>query len=321
MRKEPSVDALAKKLQISKSTVSKVLRHCEGVDTTARNKILGEAQNSGYRAEGSYDLCCILPSVPRYFWKTAMAGITGGAELFDEPPKISLYTHSIERMKVRALLIAVQPNGQIVERLEALAKSRLVILLSEFFEAQNCFYIGSYSKAEGEAMAALCVERYPQFRPLVLRFVENSNAEQRFKGFCDAYLANGAPGGEPTVIRLENRFYLENRSDVPARLASVLSKTVEPDCRYCVYCTMGDVQSPLAVLKAGLSDRIVCLGHDCRSVSTLYGDYNAVCSQDVYAQGFTAVQAAKRFLQYAEYPSQKYNYIPFHIDFPPSGRP
>ena len=63
-----SVTEISKELSVSKSTVSKVLRHCPGVNSDLRAKILQHA-NEKKIADVSYcDFYFIIPDKPGYLW-------------------------------------------------------------------------------------------------------------------------------------------------------------------------------------------------------------------------------------------------------------
>lgn len=316
--KNQSVDMLSKRLQISKSTVSKALRHCDGVDTGTRNRILSEARHCGYRPESDCDIYCILPTVPQYFWKAAARAIRSQytikynlyTNVFDTATVLH-YLDEAEQMNARVIIVAAQPDAEVKHRLQVFAADRLVIVLSEYSRLTNCFYIGSDLRAEGAAMARLYLKRFPAHKPLVLRFTDDCNGTLRTEGFMQALTA--ADTDFILFPPIENSFYRENVGTVPARLAALLSQIADKAEKYCLYCPVGGINAPRAVRKAGMSGRTVCIGHDANPAAVRDGEFAAVCLQDIAEQAHAAALAADEYLQSAKFPPQKDICVPFKI--------
>ena len=75
------ISGLAERLGVSRATVSKAIRHCSGVDTATRERILREMHRSGVSpAAGVCDIYSILPDIPSFFWKELQHGLAAETE-------------------------------------------------------------------------------------------------------------------------------------------------------------------------------------------------------------------------------------------------
>ena len=65
---ETALSRLASELDVSRSTVSKVLRHCFGVNTETRQRVLRAAKGiNELRPTGTCSVYCIIPEYARLF--------------------------------------------------------------------------------------------------------------------------------------------------------------------------------------------------------------------------------------------------------------
>lgn len=73
---ETALARLASELDVSRSTVSKVLRHCFGVNTETRQRVLRAAKGiNELRPTGTCSVYCIIPDMPSFFWQKMWRGI------------------------------------------------------------------------------------------------------------------------------------------------------------------------------------------------------------------------------------------------------
>ena len=149
---ETALARLASELDVSRSTVSKVLRHCFGVNTETRQRVLRAAKGiNELRPTGTCSVYCIIPDMPSFFWQKMWRGIGDaitrhgpGAEsvvkcnaysrLHDEETVLS-YLDEAEYMDARCVIIAaagkaVTPGGaveicQILGREETIRRLKL----------------------------------------------------------------------------------------------------------------------------------------------------------------------------------------------------
>lgn len=318
--------ALAQKMNVSRSTVSRALRHCGGVDTDLRNEILRAAAESGNCSTEACDIYVILPQVPKYFWQRAYDGT---ARQNCEPYRMKLnictkstdsetallYLDEAERMGARVIIIAMQAAGVLRDRLETLAKDRLVILLTEYFENKNCFYVGGDPREEGRAVGKLWREHYADSEPIILDFYENTNPSLRIDGFTREIADLRV---EPQRLRIPNETY-SNMKTAPSQIARMLFGNPifnQKSKRSCIYCPNGGFDISLAIYKLKLAVPPICICHDVSTVGDPdFADApstrcDTVCIQDVYAQAKRATELAIAYLDGIPLPKSKSIIIP-----------
>lgn len=318
--------ALAKKMDVSRSTVSRVLRHCGGVDTELRNEILKAVAESGNYAVGACDIYVVLPQVPKYFWERAYDGV---ARQTCEPYRMKLnictkstdsetalfYLDEAEKMGARVIIIAMQATKMLKERLEALAKDRLVILLSEYFENESCFYVGGDPLEEGRAVGRLWREYYADTEPMILDFYENTNTSLRTEGFVREIADLQS---DPQRIRIPNETYA-NMKTAPSQIARMLFGNPifeQKGKKCCIYCPIGGIDISLAIYKLKLADPPICICHDVSVIGdpcladTPSTHCDAVCMQDVFAQAKEAMSLAFTYLNGEPLPTSRNTILP-----------
>jgi len=306
--------SIAKKYDISKTTVSKAARHCGGVDTETRQLILDELKTINHSVPGHKNIYCILPDIPRYFWHEMHLGIIENCSA-DISYKMNLYTklsdeatiltylEEAEQARPHVLIIAAVLTDPIRSKLKKMMKHTCVLLLSEFGNMVNTFYIGADSYDDGYHFGLMYNTKYTADKIIIL--TEDNNSQLRAKGFMDAL---GKP--EQSFIRLPlTEVYVQKHA------VSTLAKMISPykDTANCIYSTFGNPSLPLAAKKAGFTDSTVILAHDTFSQdgsAALPDGFSAVINQDVYSQGKAAVEAAEFFVRTMRYPVQKNTHIP-----------
>ena len=322
---ETALARLASELDVSRSTVSKVLRHCFGVNTETRQRVLRAAKGiNELRPTGTCSVYCIIPDMPSFFWQEMWRGIGDaitrhgpGAEsvvkcnaysrLYDEETVLS-YLDEAEYMDARCVIIAAAATDAVKKRVSALCAdtSRFVILLSEYADIQNAFYVGADSYGDGRRMAehAMKYMRNLTYRPdiFMLSLGSNFNISERINGFRDAL-----SGYSPVTLPLDpERMY--SPKTLPSYLASLMTDVVPGDRESLLYVPMGLPALSLALKKSGLGDKVRCFCHDIRPEQgqwTPDGTIAYRCTQDIYNQGFTAVDLAFGYLKNRVYPDNK----------------
>ena len=332
--KDYRLTQLAQELGVSKSTVSKVLNHCGGVDTELRRRILRSAK--AFAEDSTADTCTvygILPDTPSFFWREMRRGLADGvknephtckcniySELHDEETVLS-YLAEAERMNVQVIIIAASVTPAIHEKLTALRPGRLILLLSEYYALANAFYVGSDAYRDGQEMGRLFAASLRGGKPLLVSHTENYNVRERIRGFRDV-LAAEAPSLYENITMLELDVEIFSaRKLMPSHFAAQLSRRVSSVREDVVglYFPMGFLQLPLAVKKVKTEKTIYCFGLDCLSEGERDSGVYIDCGQDVYLQGLTAMQAAVRFATCGEYPPQKRILVPSRFYLPHGG--
>ena len=141
-------------------------------------------------------------------------------------------------MDARCVIIAAAATDAVKKRVSALCAdtSRFVILLSEYADIQNAFYVGADSYGDGRKMAG-CVMEYMgslAYRPdiFMLSLEANFNISERINGFRDAM-----SGYSPVTLPLDpERMY--SPKTLPAYRASLMTDVVPGDRESLLYVPM-----------------------------------------------------------------------------------
>ena len=320
---------IANKLNISKSTVSKAMRHCSGVDSDTRQRILEECRGINHQIHSECAIYAILPDVPHYFWKEVKNGIRDG-EQETAPVKYNIYTKTsdeatvllyldeAEKLNARSIIIASYITPKIHRRLEKMTEGRFVILLSEYYELKNSFFVGGNAYEDGYLMGKKYLVRYADRKLVLFSISNNFNVGKRLEGFCRA-VEEECPQliKDAVCIQMERKIIREQKL-LPSKLAFLLTDAARDGQDFCIYSPMGMMQLPLGLNKAKLTDRAVCLCHDCFTeyqcnVKNLQEGFAVTCNQDIFGQGLAAIKAATEYVRFHTYPPQKEIYVPSYI--------
>lgn len=311
---------------ISKSTLSKTLRHCGGVDTETRHRILLENPVRRY-ASGQYAVYCILPDVPKFFWKEALRGMMDHQLSKEVPVKYNVYTklgdtetvmiylEEAEWLDVRVIIIAAVLTEPLRKKLEELVEDRLIIFLSEQETLVNSFYVGSDAYQDGYSLGERYALEYAERKLICLSADGGRNIQLRLDGFRDAVRkADESLLHRGKMLQVHHDELIFKRS-ASASLASVLADEVDDCSDYCLYIPWGVPQLAVAVGKVRKgAEQILCLCHD---NSTAHREQQLgmciSCNQDIYAQGRVAIQLANEFVRNGRYPAQKYSLVQSEI--------
>ena len=325
-----TIAEIAKKLNVSTAMVSRVLRHCSGVDSEMRQRIIAEAEHLVPADWGECAVYSILPDVPRYFWQPLRKGIADALDASNIPFKSNIctrasddsivlrYLDEADRLNAQVIILAAYVTPVIHKRLEALTNCHLVILLSEYHEFVNSFFVGSDAYQDGYIIGDYYASHYKNRELLVLTLPGHYIFEKRIEGFHDALRASQPDALDHIVrIKLEKKVFQDLKL-LPSKLAPLLMEAAKPCERLCIYAPMGIPQFPLAMIKAKLADRSVCLCHDCYDSQSKYKSsvHIVSCNQDGYEQGQVAAKLALDFVYFGLYPKHKRTYIPSHLSFP-----
>ena len=253
---DTTIESIAKKLNISKSMVSKVLRHCGGIDSDTRQRILTEAHDMIERDYGECAIYFILPDIPQYFWKPVRQGIADATDQLDIPVKCNVYTKAsdeatvlkyldeAERLNAKSIILAAHITPAIRQKLEHLVIGRLIILLSEYCELANTFYIGSDAYSEGYTIGKHYASHYADRKFIMFTRPGNYNIEKRVEGFCQA-VKEMIPDlmDKALCIELDDKIFKDFKL-LPSKLAPLLVEAAEKHDKICIYSPMGLPQFP-----------------------------------------------------------------------------
>ena len=173
MNRQPkgSVEEIARRTGLSRSTVFRALNNCGSVDECTKAAVMTQAQAIGYippraRREGwtssSLMVGVVMPANPQYFWGEAMRGMRLGAASCPEiHPVFSLYAdigrgrdalYCLEYMEnLRPDLLVVTPPADPVfeKKLKALAQELPLVFFNETADAPSRFYAGALRRYGG----------------------------------------------------------------------------------------------------------------------------------------------------------------------------
>ena len=329
--KDDTFQNLANRLGLDRSTVSRAVRHCPGVDSRTRSLVLEEARRTGVRAAaGPCSIYCILPDIPTYFWQTYYSELKESLNKANIPARFSSYSRIYDRETVllylddviqsgaRVLILTIGLSETIRDKLLEMQRSGLyVILLSEYGELPNSAYVGADPYQDGELIGRWFCRHYPGETPLILDNVSgNDNVAQRIRGFLHSLeqfrpaVAKDAP-----VVKLTEGFF-RNSKTLPAQYAALFNQ-VKKDYS-CVYVPFGSICLPLSVLKTRKLTKVRLLfGHDCftkAGADTLYPGFTASCNQNIGRQVSTAIGLAVSYLNEPVMPAQQsFHFIPSKV--------
>lgn len=328
---DTTIEAIAKKLNVSTAMVSRVINHCGGVESEVRQRILTEITGMIQIDYGECAVYTIFPDIPQYFWKPLRNGIIDTLKAMKIPFKSNIYTKAIddamvlqyledaEKLNARVIILSTHVTPAIHQKLESLVDGRLIILLSEYHELTNSFYIGSDAYSEGYTMGKHYVSHYADRKLILFSRTGVFNTEKRIEGFCQAVKeVNPELLNDALNIKLERKLFKDFKL-LPSKLAPLLKDAAKSYDRLCIYSPLGIPQFPLAIVKAKLTDKTVCLCHDCyikdaRHEKNSDTGFVVTCNQDGYEQGKVAAEMAIKFIKEGVYPDNKKTYIPSHLD-------
>lgn len=339
--RDTALSRLADDLGVSRATVSKTIRHCSGVDTETRQRILRAARGvDELRPAGTCAIYCILPDTPSFFWKEMRRGIADGIAAEQSPLSVKCnvysrlrdeesvlcYLDEAEEMDARCIIIAAAMTDAVRERLYDLCRDaeRLIFLLSEYGDVPNAFYIGGDAYRDGCEMARRYASYLETVRdhsadmapPYLVTVTGNDNVSARARGFSDMLSRDPNTRDLPPQSLWLDPARLSNPKTLPSYLAARLTEVLSPVLQktavpVVLYVPLGLSGLSLALEKAGFSDggenRVVCFCHDTAPERKPEGISPILCTciQDVYTQGRTAVQLAGVYLLGRVYPAEK----------------
>jgi hypothetical protein len=316
---------VANKLNISMSTASKAIRHCSGVDSETRQSVLDELRIINYRPQSKCDIYAIVPDVPQHFWKQIRQGLQLGKDAHGISVKCNVYTNlrdesvvleyleEAELLNARAIIIAARITPKIQEKLASMTEGRLVLFLSEKHELTNTFYIGGDPHSDGYLMGKQYMTNYADRQLILLSNPNNATAQVRLEGFEAALKESANEYIQKAIYLNVDATVLKNPKLLPSKLAPLLLDVSKDFESLCIYSTFGLIQMPIAIGKAKLTDKVVCMCHDYFSEKQ-DTCIKVICNQDVESQGETAVRLAAHYVRQNNYPNEKLTIVPSMVN-------
>lgn len=309
----------AEEIGVSQPTVSKVLNNCFGVDGRTRAYVREEARKRGLLPEdGRTDVFCILPSAPTYFWRPVFENLYRAARSEEYRAKFNVYSRLVDEdavlayleqaraLDARALVVAALITPRVKAVLEELATDRLVILLNQYADVRNVFYVGEDGGASGRALGEECRELFGRCPRIIhLSTGDNGNAHRRNTGFWEIAAHYGAVSAGRISLYATEQI-------LASRLARELSAMAGQFDG--IYCDDGILShAALAAEKLRTGRLLPCIGYECPGGGRKYRESGAIAAyvfQDHVAQGEKVMELVYTYLQTDAFPAQKYNYVP-----------
>jgi len=310
---------IAERSGVSKSTVSRVLNNCPGVDGELREAVIN-AVRSEYAAtaqtETPAEICMILPDNPKFFWdriRDALKENTQGLRIrtyvyssLEKSEVLCDYFERIEHSDVKAIVFVGHAEGEAHACLTGLAQSRFLIRLCEYEPMTNAFFVGADAYDDGVRLGkALLQSKSSEDRGCVVVVGQRRgyNCRLREQGFLSAVK------DATRVVSIEAP---DDLKLWPSQLARALSAI--PDRISCVFCSDGMTASSCeGIRKLHYATPIRYFGfEDPPSAKRFWesGDIGALMVQDPAAQTRVALSLCKTYLEKHVYPDQKMIYVP-----------
>lgn len=308
-------------LNISKATISRALNNCRGIDYATKEKIVQAALKYGYRryVNVNADVGIVMPCVPSSFWGKFGGYVHDGIKDLDlnavsflcsslhvEADALNCIDRAIES-GVSVMIVSAPDTERIKNKLSECADKMLIILLEEYLDVVNTFYVGDDSYQSGYNLASAYRKKYPETTSFaIIRNLPRTVTQRRIEGFCDAL-------GDCKIKYIDGPFEKKIMSSLIARELSLIEDKID-----CVFCPDGMMeQTGSAVYKLRSENDIHCIGFESSKGCRKYiesGIIKAVASQDTKAQAETAVLLAEEYIRGFEYPKSKCCYVKSKID-------
>ncbi len=316
MGKKITMDFLAQKLNMSKTTISKAINNCPGIASRTKSIITDAASSYGYMPNRINNrVSVVLPSVPDYFWGSMRKNIDSYAKKSGLSYSCYIYpnvadTQSVLQCinqalsdKTSVLIMATGGSAEVKERIEAVSDDILVILIEEFSDIKNSFFIGENSAAQGYRIMEEYIRTYPDSDNFVILHTTDFYTEQQridgAKAALDKY--------NKTIIG-NVRFNSETKAKAAGIARELATLPVLPDC---IFAPSGNIHCAAdAVRKLKTEKNIHCIGFDMYTRKDYDKEiFTHILLQDIDTQAKTACDCAKRFLNSSFFPDSKCIYI------------
>ncbi len=294
----------------SKSTVSKALNHCFGVDGTMRERIITAARGQGIVSERSCSVYAILPDSPVGFWDYVTNRLHDllmqyGCKINICPRRSNLilgeYLSEAQRLAASILLISIVPDDEQLRLLREFSERMPVIFLLDRVDIPNTFCVSSDAYADGRVLR----ERSANANGSVLFISDGSHlASERKSGF----LSCGFPERAAEVI-------IPDRMAPASEIAREICVAGKSEFDF-IYNLTGQLrETALATIKLRLRG-VVAAGHDYQNhygsrvgFTNINGIDCIYVNRNLDSICCCAADAAIAFMQNRVYPDRKNIYV------------
>lgn len=328
-------EIISRQTNVSKSTVSKALNNCGGVDPQTKEAILKTARELQYTPiqkirmgikKTDWTIGVVIPANPQYFWGDVIEGIKNGALQYPDIQVVfSLFSNLLSEQDTLYcleymqdlhvdLLIVTPPASSIIHRkLDEIALTTPIVCLSETAEIPFIFYVGANFYQDGVLLARASAQILQKHANILhINHVSLPMVKQRDDGFYKE-TASLVPHvkwvGDVQTDQLPVSVF-------SAQLARILHEQYN-GLFQSVYVSQGHLpQVCLALNKLKLSERIAVFGYENPKQNNAYiknGMIAAYIEQDTYRQGSCCIDAAYAYLTKGMLPDNRRLYVPSHL--------
>ncbi len=302
-----NLELISDMIGANKSTVSKAIRHCYGVDPLTREQILMTAKELGVEHDKLCSIYFILPDRPSRFSEFLIDRIY--PELPNDDVKFNIcpqgsafvlenYLEDAKKSGARLAVIFIRPDDKQQEILRKYARELPMIFIFDRVNIPNTFFIGSDAYDDGRLLGL----KAAAFGGTAVAVGDGSEcSRERIRGFadgcgCDTVALKLAPDCSASEIaRAINAAGIED-----IRIIYAASATIR--------------ETALAAVKLGLRGKCKAMGHEFGGFAFVSGDVSGVeyiglcqhheriCSE--------LIDVLKRYVECRCFPDRKNTVIP-----------
>jgi len=318
--KNTTIEEIAGRLGVTKSTVSRALNHCHNVASDTRRTILDKFGTNSFSDDRGFPIYLILPDNPSHFWGQLFKNLEKYEQQSAIPIKYNIYTNlsdtdivlhyleEAERIGSKAVILSAVITPEIREKLLRMQEHCAVFLLCEYADIVNTFYFGPDNYADGCIAAQIYLEKYTDYTPVAISLSGIRGIELKTEGFCGSIRkCLDQDAVDEYCIDIETS--LDSRL-FASKLASRLTEWLSKDKKYCLYIPFGSGNISSAIRKIGREENIICICHDINISPDSSCCIAASVNQNLSLQAEAVFRAAEKYLITGSFPDQKFTYIP-----------
>lgn len=316
--KKVTLDDISRELNVSKTTVSKAINDCPGIHACTKTKIMETVSRYGYSvSRPAGKIAVVLPASPSYFWGNLRKEISARAKkanisctyyvyqnLYDGSGALGCVNQAL--LSGASVIISALPDTEeIVSTLESTANEKLIILLEQYLDIKNAFFIGENSYQKGYELGKEYIKTHPDYKSVsIIRTTNYKTENLRVDGFLKAINETG----EKKVFDITVSTQSKNRASLIARELDRLN-----ECVQCIFCPSGNsAEAVLAVKKLKAEQRIYCIGFDTndKMLSNIQTEkLTVLAKQNITEFAKSSFEYAEKFVKDATFPNTKCKYI------------
>lgn len=319
-----NTDQSSKGMKISKSTISKALNHCYGVNSDLRECILNDYSHKATRKSvREVDIYVIVPETPRYFWRCKLPKVSDPDikvkyNIISRPGDTSVILHYLkeaETLDAKAIVLVSLGNPQVEKEIERLSQGRLIIYLNNLNETKNTFFIGPDPQGACRALAEVCQKHHPGSTLLLISSSKSTLSptfSKKISAFVDTI--EGKIPYDILSVPVNSK-----SSSFPAAVSRALAEYLEKERFGSVVCLDGytsKVCSALRKLKNVTGHSALCFGFENDPQNEPFaesGILKAVIYSNFQEQINLAMKKAEDYVLNGNFPHSKYSYTQHYI--------